>query len=64
MSSEKLIDPFTIKLETDQKRKFFALAAIGGTTPSEVLRAMVETYIADHEREYESMKSIFDAAGK
>ena len=56
---EKLIDPFTVKLEYDQKRKFFGLAAINGTTPSDVLRTMVERYIAEHEREYESMKSIF-----
>lgn len=59
---EKKLDPFTVKLEFDQKRKFFGLAAINGTTPSEVLRSMVETYIAEHEREYESMKSIFGGA--
>lgn len=58
-TTEKLTDPFTVKLEYDQKRKFFGLTAINGTTPSEVLRSMVEKYITEHEREYESMKSIF-----
>lgn len=59
MATEKLLDAFTVKLETDQKRKLFGLAEIHGTTPSEILRTMVEKYIFEHEREYESMKNIF-----
>ena len=64
MASEKLLDALTVKLEIDQKRKLFGLAEIHGTTPSEILRTMVEKYIFEHEREYESMKSIFDDASE
>lgn len=62
MANEKLLDAFTVKLESDQKRKLFGLAEIHGTTPSDLLRTMVEKYIFEHEREYESMKSIFGEA--
>lgn len=59
MASEKLLDPFTIKLEIDQKQKLFGLAEIHGTTPSEIIGSMVEKYIVEQKHKFDSMQSIF-----
>jgi len=57
---EKLLAEITIKVESEQKRKLFGLAAAKGTTASEIIRSMVERYISENEREFEFMKSIFE----
>lgn len=59
MASEKLLEEITLKLEIGQKRKLFGLAATKGTTASEIVRTMIDRFIAENEREYESMKAIF-----
>ena len=59
MANDKLLDEITLKLESEQKRKLFGLAATKGTTASEIVRSMIDRFISENEREYESMKAIF-----
>lgn len=57
---EKLLDEITLKMDIDQKRKLFGLAATKGTTASEIVRTMVERFISENEREFLAMKDIFE----
>lgn len=59
MAAEKKLDEFSIKLPIEQKRKLFGLAELKGITASEAVRSMIDRFISEHEREFESMKSIF-----
>lgn len=58
--AEKNSDELSIKLPAGQKKKLFGLAELKGMTASDAVRLMVERFITEHEREYESMKSIFE----
>lgn len=59
MATEKLIDEITIKMTREQKTLLVGLAEIKGSNASEVVRAMIDRYISEQKREFDSMKSIF-----
>jgi predicted DNA-binding protein len=59
MATDKLIDEITVKLSTEQKKLLVGLAEVKGSNASEVVRAMIDRYISEQKREFDSMKSIF-----
>ena len=59
MATEKLLDEITIKLTREQKSLLVGLAEIKGSTASEIVRAMIERFISEQRREFDSMQSIF-----
>ena len=59
MSHEKLLAELTVKLTTEQKTTLVMLCEIKGLTASDAVRQMVERFISEHRREFESMQSIF-----
>lgn len=59
MATEKLVEEITIKLGHDQKRYLVGLADIKGMTASDAVRMMIDRFIAEHKREFDSMQSIF-----
>lgn len=56
---DKLIDEITIKLTPTQKSQLVGLCEIKGLSASEAVRSMIERFIAESKREFESMQSIF-----
>lgn len=59
MASEKLLDEITIKLTREQKSQLVSLAEIKGASASEIVRTMIDRFISEQRREFDSMKSIF-----
>lgn len=59
MATEKLLDEITIKLTQTQKAQFVGLCECKGLSASEAARSMIERFIAESKREFESMQSIF-----
>lgn len=59
MATEKLLSEITIKLTEEQKRLLVGLCEVKGMTASDAVRQMIEHFISEHRREFESMQSIF-----
>ena len=59
MAHDKLIDEITIKLTPAQKSQLVGLCECKGLSASEAVRAMIERFISEQKREFDSMKSIF-----
>lgn len=59
MAHEKLLDEITVKLTREQKSLLVGLCEIKGMTASDAVRQMVDHFISEHRREFESMQSIF-----
>lgn len=57
---EKKDDEITVKLPVQKKRQLVALAELKGTNLSDAVRTMIDRFITEHEREYLSMKPIFE----
>lgn len=57
--TEKKLDEITVKVTHEQKRLFVSLAEVKGLTASDALRMMMERFVEEHRREFESMQSIF-----
>lgn len=53
-------DEITVKLTEQQKTRLVGLSELKGITMSEAVRTMIERFISEHEREFLSMKSIFE----
>lgn len=58
-TTEKLLDELTIKLTPTQKSQLVGLCEIKGLSASEAVRAMIERFISESEREFVSMQNIF-----
>ena len=59
-TTEKLLDEITIKLTRQQKAQLVGLAEIKGMNASDAVRLMIDRFVSEHEREYLSMKIIFE----
>jgi len=59
MANEKLLDEITIKLTREDKSQLVGLAEIKGATASEIVRSMIQRFISEQKREFDSMQSIF-----
>lgn len=59
MATEKLLDEITIKLTREQKSLLVGLSEINGMTASDAVRMMIDRFISEHKREFESMQNIF-----
>lgn len=57
--TEKKLEEVTIKMGPVMKRRLSALAEADGTTVSELIRHLIDTHIAEKERHYLAMHSIF-----
>lgn len=58
--AEKKPDEITVKLTQQQKLRLVGLAELKGMTVSEAVRTMIDRFVSEHEREYLSMKTIFE----
>lgn len=59
MSSEKLTEQVAIKLCDRQLRQLRGAAEAAGTTPPELVRHLIEQYLAQEMERYRALHSIF-----
>lgn len=59
MSIEKLTEQVTVKLCDTMNRQLKGVAESAGTTPPELVRHLIEKYLAEEQERYRALHSIF-----